>query len=106
MHKGFSAGVRPPFLFWQSEGRIQKEEEEKEEEKPFSWLTLVLYSHASGLTLVTHGTACVPPARITLVHPPLPKLRIKHKIHMSFWNNIKILFPGLSPLGLAPRLNT
>jgi hypothetical protein len=23
------------------------------------------YSHAPGLTLVTHGTACVPPARIT-----------------------------------------
>ena len=57
------------------------------------------YSHASGLTLVTHGTACVPPARITLVCPPLPKPRIKHKMHMSFWNNIKILFPGLSPLG-------
>jgi hypothetical protein len=77
-----------------------------EEEEPFSWLTLAVYSHALGLTLVTHGIACVPPACITLVRPPLPKPRIKHKMHMYFWNNIKILFPGLSPLGLAPRLNT
>jgi hypothetical protein len=77
-----------------------------EEEEPFSRLTLAVYSHVSGLTLVTHGTACVPPAHITLVRPPLPTLRIKHKMHMSFWNNIKILFPGLSPQGLAPRLNT
>jgi hypothetical protein len=98
MHKGFSAGVRPVHLLAVRESNGGGE--------PFSRLTLAVYSHASGLTLVTHGTACVPPARITLVRPPLPKLRIKHKMHMSFWNNIKILFPGLSPLGLAPRLNT
>jgi hypothetical protein len=40
----------------------------------------------------------------------LPReLRIKrhiHIIHVSFWNNNKILFPGLKPLGLALRLNT
>jgi hypothetical protein len=87
------------FTFWQSKGRM-------EEEEPFSRLTLAVYFHASGLTLVTLGTACVPPAHITLVRPPLPKPRIKHKMHMYFWSNIKILFPGLSPLGLAPRLNT
>jgi hypothetical protein len=64
------------------------------------------YSHVLGLTLFTHGTACIPPTRITLVRPPLPKLRINIKCTCSFWNNIKILFPGLSPLGLALRLNT
>jgi hypothetical protein len=31
------------------------------------------YSHVPGLTLVTHGTACIPPTRITLVQPPLAK---------------------------------
>jgi hypothetical protein len=40
--------------------------------------------HASGWTLVTHGTACIPPARITLVLPPLPTLRIKHKCTCLF----------------------
>jgi hypothetical protein len=53
-------------------------------EDPFSRLTLAIYSHASGSTLVTHGTACVPPARITLVRPPLPTLRIKHKCTCLF----------------------
>jgi hypothetical protein len=37
------------------------------------------------------------------------ELRIKchiHIIHVAFWNNNKILFPRLKPLGLALRLNT
>jgi hypothetical protein len=67
--------IQAPYVFRPS-GRM--------EEEPFSRLTLAVYSHASGLTLVTHGTACVPPARITLVHPLLPKLRIKHKCTCLF----------------------
>jgi hypothetical protein len=42
------------------------------------------YSHASGLTLVTHGTACVPPARITLYVLPCQKLRINIKCTCLF----------------------
>jgi hypothetical protein len=100
----FSAGVglvvlsRALYAFRQS-GRM--------EEEPFSRLTLAIL-FACVRVDTCHPWNCM---RSTSTHhpctsSPCQKLRIKHKMHMSFWDNIKILFPGLSPLGLAPKLNT
>jgi hypothetical protein len=104
MHEDFSAGVglvvlsRAPYAFRKS-GRM--------EEEPFSRLTLAIL-FACARVDTCHPWNCM--HSTSTHHPctssPCQKLRIKHKMHMSFWNNIKILFPGLSPLGLAPRLNT
>jgi hypothetical protein len=63
---------------------------------PHHGSTQQFYLHVLGLTLVTHETACVPSACVPSIWKllVLPKeLRIKHIFHMSFWNNIKILFP-------------
>jgi hypothetical protein len=57
----------------------------------------------SGLTLVTHATACVP---ATCVPPPFGNhmsfqkgLRLKHIMHFSFGIILKYYSQGLSPLG-------
>jgi hypothetical protein len=66
----FSAGVglvvlsRALYAFRKS-GRMGKEPSHS---SPWSF-----YSHASGLTLVTHETACVPPTCISLACSPLAR---------------------------------
>jgi hypothetical protein len=86
------------YAFRQS-GRMEKES--------FSRLILAVLFACTRVD-TCHPWNCMRSTRMH--HPctssPCQKLRIKHKCHMFFWNNSKILFLGLSPLGLAPRLNT
>jgi hypothetical protein len=70
------------------------------EEEPFSRLILaVLFACARVDTChpwnCMHSTSTHHPCTSS----PCQELRIKHKMHLSFWNNIKILFPRLKPLG-------
>ena len=96
MHEGISIGVR---RFTLKKSRVEwRRNPQHSSSQPF-------YLHVLGLTLVTHATTCIPSACIPSIQKlfVIPKeLRIKHIIHMSFWNNIKILFPRIKPPRLSP----